>query len=296
MAVRKTMRPLKLIITLLLLSCLASCSLIKTVYNNAPEATHWWLDDYFNFTQAQSAVLKPALHQLHDWHRQTQLPAYINLLQHMQNDLSQETISTEKVCSTISTMQDYLQAIQSEASPIILEMAPSLSEKQFAYFEKKLQKRAEKWKSEWLQDTPEEQVTARLEKLVDYSERIYGNLNKTQKAMLKQKLSASDFKPEITYQEILRRNDDALQTVKTLATGSLSESQRQQRLRQAFKRLRYSPHKTYQIYADQAKQRSCEILAELHASTDNKQKQHAIDWLEKLINQFKTLSYASLDE
>lgn len=289
------MRLLKLIIMLLLIGWLGSCSLVKTVYNNAPEAMHWWLDDYFNFTQAQSALLKPALLKLHDWHRQTQLPVYINFMQQMQNDLSQEKISAETVCTTISTMQDYLQAIQLEASPIILEMAPTVTEKQLAYFENKLHKRAQKWKSEWLQETPEEQVAARLEKLVDYSEKIYGNLNKTQKVMLKQKLAASDFKPEITYKEILRRNDDALQTVKTLANANLSEVQQQQLLKQAFKRLRDSPNKTYQAYADQAKLRSCEILAELHATTDSRQKQHAIEWLEKLIGQFKTLSYASLN-
>jgi len=293
--VPKCMRMFKLIIVVLLTGTIASCSLIKTIYNNAPEAVHWWLDDYFNFTQAQTAILNPALHKLHDWHRQSQLPIYISLMQQMQNDLSQEKLTADTVCATIGAIQDNLQAIQLEASPIILEMAPTITDKQLAYFEEKLQKRADKWQSEWLQETRKEQLEARLEKTIDYAERIYGDLHQSQKAMLKQKLLAANFKPEISYQEILRRNDDALKIMSTLATVRLTQAQQQQLLKQAFQRLRISPNHEYQRYADQAKQRSCEMIADLHTTTDTKQKQHAIAWLENFITQFKTLSYSTIN-
>lgn len=286
------MRTAQLIIICLLTLAVSSCGLIKTVYNNAPEAMHWWLDDYFDFTHVQSASLKPALHSLHDWHRQTQLPIYINLLQQFQNDLSQEKIEPNTVCATISAIQDNFQTIQLEASPIIIAMAPKLSDKQLRYFEKKLHKRALKWKSEWLQETREEQLEARLDKTIDYAETVYGNLNKTQKAMLKQRLHASNLKPEISYKEILRRNDDALQIVTALAQENLDPAQQQQLLKLGFERLKNSPNSDYQRYADQVKLRSCEMMAELHASTDLKQKQHANAWLEHYISQFKNLSYS----
>jgi len=288
------MRLSKFITVILLALTLGACSIIKTIYSNAPEAVHWWLDGYFNFTQAQNARLKPALHKLHDWHRRTQLPLYIKQLQQVQDDLRQEKIDAETVCTTISTIQDHLQTIQMESIPMIVEIAPSLTDKQLAYFEKKLHKRALKWQSEWLQDTEEEQLEGRLEKMIDYSEKLYGRLYKQQKSMLKQKISIAHFKPEISYKEILRRNDDALHTIKILAQPGLSEAQQQEQLLQAFKRLRNSPNPTYQEYAEQAKQRSCEIFAELHASTDDKQKQHAIAWLENLITQFRALSYTAL--
>lgn len=289
------MRASQLLVISLLTLLISSCGLIKTVYNNAPEAMHWWLDDYFNFTQAQSALLKPALHQLHDWHRQTQLPTYISLMQQMQNDLSQEKLTPATVCSTISAVQDNLYTIQLEASPIIIEMAPTISDKQLAYFQKKLQKRAQKWQSEWLQETREEQLEARLEKTIDYAEKIYGNLNKPQKNLLKQKILAANFKPEISYQEILRRNDDALQTINALAVTNLGQAQQQLLLKQAFQRLRNSPNNHFQRYAEQAKQRSCEMIADLHATTDAKQKQHAMVWLESFITQFKSLSYVPIN-
>ncbi|MEK9825511.1 MAG: DUF6279 family lipoprotein [Methylotenera sp.] len=287
------MRLNKFITVILLALTLGACSLIKTIYSNAPEAVHWWLDGYFDFTQAQNARLKPALHKLHEWHRQTQLPLYIKHLQQMQDNIRQEKIDAQVVCTTISTIQDHLQTIQFEAIPMIVEIAPSLTDKQLAYFEKKLHKREQNWQSEWLQDSEEEQLEARLEKMIDYSEKLYGRLHKPQKSMLKQKLSNAHFKPEISYKEILRRNDDALHTIKILAKPGLSEAQQQQQLLQAFQRLRNSPNPAYQEYAELAKQRSCEIFADLHATTDDKQKQHAIAWLENLITQFKALSYTA---
>lgn len=171
-----------------------------------------------------------------------------------------------------------------------MEIAPNLSDKQLEYFEKKLNKRAQKWQSEWLQESAEDQLNARLEKMIDYSERLYGRLSKSQKAMLKQKLADANFKPELSYKEILRRNEDALQTISALKTAKLAIAQRQQLLSQAFQRLRSSPNHVFQQYAGQAKQRSCEIFADLHATIDNKQRQHAFEWLENLITQFKALS------
>jgi uncharacterized protein with von Willebrand factor type A (vWA) domain len=284
------MRITQLIIILLLAIAVASCSLVKTAYNNAPEAMHWWLDDYFDFTEAQNKELKPALHALLNWHRKTQLPLYVEMLQKIQSDLSEESIEPSTVCETLNTMQDAMQAIQIESTSTIVEIAPMLSDKQLSYFQKKLQKRTLKWKSEWLQDTREEQVEARLERVIDYAEKVYGNLNKSQKLMLQQKLLASNYKAEITYAEVLRRNADALEIVRSLQRENLDQEQKLMLVKQGFDRLKNSPNPVYQNYADQVKQSSCEMIADLHATTNVKQKQHAKAWLENFITTFKSLA------
>ena len=289
------MRSKLLFLIFTLVMTLASCALVKTVYNNAPEAMHWWLDDYFDFTQAQDTKLKPALHVLHDWHRHTQLPVYVEMLQKAQLALSKEKIESSTVCETVDAMQDSLQTLQLEASPIIVQIAPLLSDKQLSHFQKMLQKRALKWKSEWLQDTREEQLEARLEKTTDYAEKLYGDLRKSQKTMLQQKLLVSNFKPELSYSEILRRNEDALQIVTALKQETLDLTQKQKLLKEGFERLRNSPNTAYQAYAEQVKLRSCEIIADLHATTDAQQKQHAQAWLGNFITQFNSLSFSKAE-
>jgi hypothetical protein len=284
------MHATKLIVIFLLAISIVSCSLVKIAYNNAPEAIHWWLDDYFDFTESQNKKLKPALHALHDWHRQTQLPLYVQMLEKIQDHLSKEEIESGTVCETMKSIQDTMQNIQLETSVTVIEIAPLLSDKQLSYFQKMLQKRTAKWKSEWLQETQEEQIEARWEKTVDYAEKVYGNLNKAQKNMLKQKLLASHYKAEISYAEILRRNKDVLQIVTSLKQGNLDQEQKQTLVKQGFERLRNSPDLVYQNYANQIRQGSCEMIADLHATTDLKQKQHAKAWLESFITAFESLA------
>ena len=90
------MRFIQCVLILLLAGLINSCGLVKTVYNNAPEALGWWLDGYFDFTQTQKSILNPALHRLHDWHRQNQLPSYILTLQDLQKMVIKEHISANE--------------------------------------------------------------------------------------------------------------------------------------------------------------------------------------------------------
>lgn len=286
----KKVRTFKLIIIILLAIAIVSCSLVKTAYNNAPEAIHWWLDGYFDFTESQNKKIKPALYAMHSWHRQTQLPLYIQMLENIHNHLGEEEIDSRTVCETMKSMKDLMQNMQLEAVAIIIEIAPSLSDKQLSHFQHKLQKRTEKWKSEWLQQTIEEQIEARLEKTIDYAEKVYGDLSKTQKNMLKQKLLASNLKAEMSYAEILRRNKDVLQILTFLKQGNLDQEQKQTLLKQGFERLRNSPDPVYENYANQVKHSTCEMIADLHSTTNPRQKQHAKAWLESYINAFDGLT------
>lgn len=284
------MRITHLIVIFLLALNIVSCSLVKTAYNNAPEAMHWWLDDYFDFTESQSNKLKPALHSLHDWHRKTQLRLYVEILQNIQSQLTKDEIESSTVCETMQSMQDLIQNTQFETAPTIIEIAPMLSDKQLSHFQKMLQKRAVKWKSEWIQETQEEQIEARLEKTIDFAEKVYGDLTKSQKHMLKEKLVASNYKAEISYTEILRRNEEALRIMTSLKRDNFDLDQKQALVKQGFERLRNSPDPVYKNYENRVRQSSCEMIADLHSSTDLKQKQHAKAWLESFITIFNSLA------
>lgn len=283
------MRFIQCVLILLLAGLINSCGLVKTVYNNSPEALGWWLDGYFDFTQTQKSILNPALHRLHDWHRQNQLPSYILTLQDLQKMVIKEHISANEACEKMDGIRENFSELQLESIPIIIVIAPLLSDEQLQHFQAKLEKRALKWKSEWWQETPEEQLEVRLDKIESFAEKVYGTLSESQLAMLKQNLAISSIKPALTYAEILRRNEDVYQIVTALHNQSLSAENKSQLVKQGFERLKSSPNPAYQVYANQVKQRTCEIMAELHASTNAKQKQHAKDWLENYIVQFSGL-------
>ncbi|PPD54091.1 MAG: hypothetical protein CTY10_07985 [Methylotenera sp.] len=284
------MRVIQCFFILLLTGLISNCGFVQTAYNNAPQALSWWLDDYFDFTQSQQSALSPALNRLHDWHRQNQLPLYIATLKDLQSSVSKAQISTGEVCKKTENIKALFGELQLASIPIIVVIAPLLSDKQLQYFQTKLDKRAQKWKSEWWQDTPEAQIEMRLEKIESFSEKLYGDLSESQQTLLKQNLTKTPINPALSYAEILRRNTDAYDIVYALNKQAISPESKENLVKAGFDRLKNSPNPEYQAYANQIKQRTCEIIADLHASTNAKQKQHANDWLEGYITEFTRLS------
>lgn len=275
-----------LILTLALL--LMSCSLVKTAYNNAPALIAWRLDDYFDFSAAQKAKLKPALRDLHAWHRKNELPRYVSLLDEIHDDLSHD-VSTQTACQRIESIKSNVQMLQTKVIPIIVEVADTLSEKQLQHFEKKLEKRNQEWKEEWWQETLEEQREVRLEKSTDFAEKVYGDLNEKQITLLKQAIAKSDIDPAIIYAEILRRDEDALTILKALRNPASSNEEKSQLIRAGFERMQNSPNPAYQTHIDKVTQQTCETIASLHASTTAKQRHHAQQWVDDYKTQFTQL-------
>jgi hypothetical protein len=279
----------KYLLAALFLCLIAGCSLVKTGYNNSPTLVIWWLDDYFSFTQTQNLALKTSLQNLHNWHRQNQLPSYLTQLQDIQSSVANQQVSEKEACKKLDLIRTSIRTLQVESIPIIIETAPTLSDKQMQRFEQKLAERAEKWKDEWWQDSKQKQLDARLEKTEDFAEKMYGGLSDAQLTLLKQRLEQAYFNPAISHKEILRRNNDAFNILTALQNPSLTIDEKTQLVKAGFGRLYNSPNQEYQRYADKLTNHTCETMASLHASTNAQQKLHAKNWLQDYINQITAL-------
>ncbi len=76
---------------MVLAACLLqACSTVKITYNQAHELAYWYLDGYVDFNASQSLLLKEELAKLQTWHRQTQLPGYIETLQKLKQKMPGE--------------------------------------------------------------------------------------------------------------------------------------------------------------------------------------------------------------
>lgn len=282
------MRIIKNFFILALALSIISCSLVKTAYNNAPVLIAWRLDDYFNFSDAQKAKLKPALQELHTWHRKNELPRYVSFLNEVKNDLSHD-VSAQIACERIDSIKSNAQVLQTQFIPIIVNLAGTLSDKQLQHFQQRLEKRNEEWKNEWWQETTKEQQEVRLDKAKDFAEKVYGDLNEQQINILKQSIAKNNFDPALVYSEILRRDEDAVTILKALRNPDLSTEEKSQLVRVGFERMQHSPNQAYQTHIDNITQQTCETIATLHASTNAKQRLHAQQWVEDYKTQFTTL-------
>ena len=280
----------------ILISLIVGCSLFKTSYNSAPKLVIWWLDDYFDLNQSQQLVLEPALQGLHNWHRQHQLPQHIEQLKSFQISLDANNLTAQTVCNQIQSAKITVYALQTQSIPAILKLALLLDDKQLSRFEQKLDKRTQKWKKEWWQNSKEDQLSVRLDKAEDFAEKVYGDINAEQLTLIKQRLILANSNPEKSYNEILRRNIDAFNILKALKTpkpaninGKEFDDSAIDLVQAGFDRMQKSPNADYQQYVNTLNSHSCETVAALHATTNEKQRLHAKNWINEYIVQLTAL-------
>ena len=263
---------------------LQGCSTVRLAYNQAPLVVDWYLNDYVDFNAAQKPALKSALEQVHVWHRQTQLPAYIETLQKMQRQIT-EPLTPARACDfyeeiqdhVLTTLQGMVRLEQSAPGAIGLQKLANLDASQLARMEGKFSKSNIKYREDYLTGTPQQLREKRFEKSLERTEMLYGKLDERQQSMLQTRLGQSGFDPQRAYAERLRRQQDMLQTLRSLASPSgPSAAQAAAALEGVFNRAVLSPDLSFRNDARQIKLHNCQTFAELHNSTTPAQRQKAL--------------------
>jgi len=263
---------------------LQGCSTVRLAYNQAPLVVDWYLNDYLDFNAAQKPALKSALEQVHVWHRQTQLPAYIETLQKMQRQIT-EPLTPARVCDfyeeiqdhVLTTLQGMVRLEQNAPGAIGLQKLANLDASQLAFMERKFSKSNLKYREDYLSGTPQQLREKRFEKSLERTEMLYGKLDERQQSMLQTRLGQSGFDPQRAYAERLRRQQDILQTLRSLASpAGPSTAQAAAALEGVFNRAILSPDLSYRNDARQIKLHNCQTFAELHNITTPAQRQKAL--------------------
>ena len=271
-------RIISLLATLAALSLLQACSAIKLAYNNAPELGYWWIDGYADLGEAQSLQVREELARLQRWHRGTELPKIADLLRKTQPLATADT-TPEQVCSLFTEMRARFDAVVAQAEPAAVSLAMGLSAGQLAHIETKSSKTNTEWRSEWAAGSLAERQAKRLKAAVERSEQFYGTLEERQLAVLRDAIAQSDFDPQLSYTERLRRQQDLQQTLRQVsgAAGNPKPSvaQATAALRAYLERSVNSPNPAYRAYSDKAIQESCRTFAQLHNSATTEQRVRA---------------------
>lgn len=290
---------LKIISLVALVSGLQACSTVRLAYNQAPLAAYWYLDDYVDFSEEQKPAVKAALNELHHWHRQTQLPAYIETLQKMQRQMP-EPLTPARACEFYQEVQERLMMSlegavrfdQSPAASFNLQKLATLDRNQLLNMERKFAKSNVKYREDYLSGPPRQVAEKRLEQAISRTESIYGKLDERQQALLQTRLEQTGFDPEMAYAERLRRQQDMLQALRSLASGAVLASGAAGNaamtpaaaktvaagpaLEGVFTRAVASPDSSYRAHSQKIRMHNCQTFAEVHNSTTPAQRQKAL--------------------
>ncbi len=252
---------------------LSGCSTIKLAYSNAPELSYWWLDGYLDFNSAQSSRVRSDLLALHDWHRQHELPLYVATLEKLQG-MAGTSVTAGQLCAVYDELRPHLRALLDKSEPTALALAPTLTAAQLTHLARQFDKRAEKWREEWIAGTPAARLERRFKQLLERVEPFYGQLDKAQRAQLQSVLAQSVFDPDLNHRETLRRQHDAVQILRRVQGSNLDELGVRLEMRGLAARFMASPDADYRQYAARWQLDTCTTLATLHNSSTAEQRRH----------------------
>jgi hypothetical protein len=285
----------RIITVLAFTGLLVACSAVKTLYSQAPDLAYWYLDGYVDFNGAQSLQVKAGLNRLQAWHRQTQLPAYIDILQKLQGRLP-SNISASEACDLYGDVRGKLMAVSSQMEPTAAAVAGTISTSQLQQMETRFAKSNAGYREDFLDGTVQEKRSKRLKKAVKRAEMLYGDLQEEQLAAIAQGIDRSRFNPVLAFSEWQRRQQDVLQTVRGVsahlnaAANPASPEKTRQAIRGLIARSADSPDPGYRNYLKALTEQSCQNFAEFHNQTTPAQRRKAVETLGGYEQDFRALS------
>ncbi len=186
---------------------LSGCS-IKLAYNNVDRLIRWGISDYVDLNADQKERLNVEIKRIHYWHRVNHLPLYAEFTKGLAVTLT-DSVSVDEVQALFDHITGWVDEMESEITPVVIDMMISLTDEQIAALPAKLEKSNVEIAEPEL-DAELADAQALWAKEVRQSLRPFvGRLNREQKAYIERR--ALGYEPErVLWAEYRRRFQNAL--------------------------------------------------------------------------------------
>jgi Family of unknown function (DUF6279) len=266
---------------------LSACSSTTFVYNRLHLILPWYVDDYVDLERDQRKQLDVMLAPFLAWHRQQELPLYIELVDAIESSLDQP-LSPGNVAAIYADIEAAWFRLEAESLNWLLELGATLSEEQVESFLAELQERQLDYEDEYLSRSDREFHRESYDNFLDSLQDYLGRLDKSQRNRLRE---AS---------ESLVRSDDVWLQERAawlVQLGVMLQRQPgwQQEIRDAIARRDETVSQRYRDTYEHNLQVIFSTLADVLNSRTEKQDTHLRRELDDLRDDLETLSLVATD-
>lgn len=274
------------IISLFTVLLLAACSTAQFGYRFLDNLMRWEVNKYVSLVGQQSTDLDKALDVFHAWHRSGQLPVYSEFLGQQGKVLAAPAINGAQLQQAYNRAMALWQVSARQLLPDLTQLISSLDEGQIAQLQKNMDKKNREFDEEYLKPSREERRKEREEKMVDRLKKWIGDPDEQQLGLIKQWADALSFEmpPRMEQRKLMRQRFEAALKVR-------SEPVQLQRLLAG---LVVNPEQNwtpaYRKYLQFNRQKTYQLMIELHASLSQQQKDKLLGKLAGYQQDFTNLS------
>lgn len=150
------------------------------MYNRLDFLLPWYVDGYTDLNREQEDFLDDRLSPFLDWHRASELPCYLVLLDGVEASLD-EPATPEGIAATSLQFEQAWYRTQDEALDWMFDLGEQLTDEQVAKFLEEMDERQEELEEEYLERSDEEFFEETYENMLDTAGDYLGRLQDSQR-------------------------------------------------------------------------------------------------------------------
>ena len=278
-------RQAALVIALVLLG---GCSMVKLGYDQADLVARWWFDRQLDLDSSQSRWLKQELQGFHAWHRETQLPAYAELVDGVARQ-SMGDVTADQACENIDLAAEHLDTLLKQAVPLFAGLARQLQAAQLQHLKRRFAEEDREWREKWLDGSNDQRIRRRVDDWEERAETYYGRLNREQRDFILRVVRSSSWQPQISWERRLMRQQQILLTLEKIQSQKLSQSAAEAEILALIDRAMHPSDARFSGMQQRLQTEACTNLAGLHQLTTAEQRSRAHKKLMGYERDFKQL-------
>jgi hypothetical protein len=175
--VRATCRAV--VVALLAIVLLPSCT-TGLVYNRIDWVVSWYVNGLVSLNEGQEAELHRMVHQTMEWHRQSQLPAYVTFLERLSAESARPS-SAATMEARYQQVSRYMDDLVRQVMPEAASLLRTLSAEQRLELRENLEEANQELWDDYGGATPEERAQRRYKNALRTLQRFVGRLNEEQR-------------------------------------------------------------------------------------------------------------------
>jgi hypothetical protein len=159
------------------------------VYNRLDWLVSWYVNGLVSLDSAQEQQLHDMVHRTLDWHRSTQLPRYISLLEEMADETAQPVSADrleQRYQNIAGLLDDFLQHVVPDAAGLLRTLSPD----QVAELKENMTVDNEDLWEEFAGNSPEVRQKRRTKNAMRALQRFVGRLSEDQRVTVATRVSA----------------------------------------------------------------------------------------------------------
>ena len=274
----------------LLVVFLSGCSMARMGYNNGETVSYFWLNSYISFDADQKPWVKKELANLFAWHRRSQLPEYLPLLEQAKKRV-QQPVSEAELVRDYEEIRRRMLVMTDRAAPVAADLALALRPEQIASIEKKFAENNEKFRKEHLRGELAQRQRDRFKRSMKQAEIWFGNFSGEQERQIRQLSDARPMDDELVLADRMQRQAEMIRMLQRIEAEKPTREAAVGMIRQYVSgAMDHYNHPEYQRYFEKYRAAQIRMVAGIFNMSTPAQKQHFEEAVQEWMTDFDTLA------